>query len=68
LPGCLISVIIDSVKKKPTVPEKRKRSLKELLLTMPDGEDADFERSPDYGRDVELEAASNGAGSTSQTS
>ena len=35
--------------------EKPKRSLKELLLDMPEvGEDADFERSPDLGRDVEL--------------
>jgi hypothetical protein len=36
------------------IPEKGKRSLKELLLAMPEGEDADFERSPDHGRDVEL--------------
>lgn len=34
---------------------KAKRSLKELLLSMPEaGEDADFERSPDLGRDVDL--------------
>jgi plasmid stability protein len=34
---------------------KSKRSLKELLLSMPSaGEDADFERSPDRGREVEL--------------
>jgi antitoxin FitA len=31
------------------------RSLKDLLLDMPDvGSDADFERSPDRGRPVEL--------------
>lgn len=36
------------------IPAKRKRSLKELLLAMPEGEDSDFERSPDRGRDVEL--------------
>ena len=37
------------------LPRKSKRSLKELLLAMPAaGEDADFERSPDLGRDVEL--------------
>jgi plasmid stability protein len=36
------------------IPGKGKRSLKELLLAMPEGEDADFERSPDHGRDVEL--------------
>jgi antitoxin FitA len=36
-------------------PPKGKRSLKELLLAMPPvGEDSDFERSPDPGRDVEL--------------
>lgn len=34
---------------------KPKRSLKELLLAMPEGgEDADFARSPDRGREVEL--------------
>ena len=34
---------------------KAKKSLKELLLSMPEaGEDADFERSPDLGRGVEL--------------
>lgn len=34
---------------------KARRSLKELLLAIPEaGEDADFERSPDLGRDVEL--------------
>lgn len=33
---------------------KARRSLKELLLAMPEaGEDADFERSPDLGRNVE---------------
>jgi len=32
-----------------------RRSLKELLLSMPDvGDDADFERTPDRGRTVEL--------------
>jgi antitoxin FitA len=37
------------------LPWKARRSLKELLLAMPEaGEDADFERSPDPGRDVEL--------------
>jgi plasmid stability protein len=37
------------------LPKKPRRSLKELLLTMPPvGEDADFERSPDLGRDVGL--------------
>lgn len=36
------------------IPAKKKRSLKELLLAMPEGEDSDFERSPDRGRDVEL--------------
>ena len=34
---------------------KGNRSLKELLLAMPQvGEDADFERLPDRGRDVKL--------------
>ena len=34
---------------------RSKRSLKELLLAMPSaGEDADFARSPDRGREVEL--------------
>lgn len=33
----------------------KKKSLKELLLEMPPvGEDSDFERNPDRGRDVEL--------------
>ncbi|RPH56153.1 DNA-binding protein [bacterium] len=37
------------------LPSQEKKSLKELLLAMPAaGEDADFERIPDYGRDVEL--------------
>ncbi len=37
------------------LPAKDRRSLKELLLAIPEvGEDADFERSPDRGRDVEL--------------
>ncbi len=37
------------------LPAKGKMSLQEFLLTMPNvGEDADFERSEDPGRDVEL--------------
>jgi plasmid stability protein len=38
------------------IPEKDgRRSLMEVLLAMPTvGEDSDFERSPDRGRDVEL--------------
>jgi antitoxin FitA len=37
------------------LPSRPKKTLKELLLAMPAaGEDADFERSPDLGRDVEL--------------
>lgn len=37
------------------LPAKTGRSLKDLLLAIPpDGEDADFERIPDHGRDVEL--------------
>ncbi len=37
------------------LPAKAKMSLQEFLLTMPNlGEDADFERSEDHGRDVEL--------------
>lgn len=37
------------------LPAKAKRPLKELLLAIPPiGEDADFERNPDRGRDVEL--------------
>lgn len=36
-------------------PAEAKRTLKDLLLAMPDGgEDADFDRSTDRGRDVEL--------------
>jgi plasmid stability protein len=35
-------------------PAKGKRSFREFLLAMPDGEDSDFERNPDCGRDVEL--------------
>jgi len=37
------------------LPAKGKMSLKELLLAMPSvGEDSDFERNEDHGRDVEL--------------
>jgi plasmid stability protein len=37
------------------LPARARKSLKELLLFMPTaGEDADFERSPDSGRDVEF--------------
>ena len=37
------------------LPAKGKMSFKEFLLTMPPvGEDSDFERSEDHGRDVEL--------------
>jgi plasmid stability protein len=37
------------------LPAKRKKSLKEHLLAIPEvGEDADFERLPDRGRDVKL--------------
>jgi antitoxin FitA len=36
------------------IPERRKRAFKEFLLAMPEGEDSDFERNPDRGRDVEL--------------
>ncbi len=37
------------------LPTKRKMSLQEFLLTIPNvGEDADFERSEDRGREVEL--------------
>ena len=37
------------------LPSHGKRSLKELLLAIPPaGEDEDFERIQDYGRDVEL--------------
>lgn len=37
------------------LPGKKRRSVKEVLLAMPPvGEDSDFERAPDLGRDVEL--------------
>jgi antitoxin FitA len=37
------------------LPAKGKKPLKDLLLAIPPvGEDSDFERSPDLGRDVEL--------------
>jgi plasmid stability protein len=37
------------------VSEKKKRSLKDLLLAMPAvGDDTDFERLPERGRDVKL--------------
>lgn len=37
------------------LPARAKRPLKELLLAIPPvGEDSDFERNPDRGRDVEL--------------
>jgi len=37
------------------LPAKRKKSLKAHLLALPEvGEDADFERLPDRGRDVKL--------------
>lgn len=37
------------------LPAEGKKSLKDLLLAIPPvGEEADFERSPDHGRDVEL--------------
>ena len=37
------------------LPAKDRRSLKDLLLAIPSvGEDTDFERLPDRGRDVEL--------------
>jgi len=37
------------------LPAKRTKSLKEHLLAIPEvGEDADFERLPDRGRDVKL--------------
>ena len=37
------------------LPAKSRRPLKELLLAIPQvGEDADFERLPDRGRDVKL--------------
>lgn len=36
------------------LPAKEKKPLKDLLLAMPEGEETDFERAPDRGRDVEL--------------
>ncbi|HXO41378.1 MAG TPA: DNA-binding protein [Thermoanaerobaculia bacterium] len=37
------------------LPAKDRRSIKDLLLSMPDvGDDADFERVPDDGREVDL--------------
>jgi antitoxin FitA len=37
------------------LPAKQRRPLKDLLLAIPQvGEDADFERLPDRGRDVKL--------------
>jgi len=37
------------------LPATGRRSIKELLLSMPDvGDDADFERTPDHGRKVGL--------------
>jgi antitoxin FitA len=37
------------------LPAGERKSIKDLLLAMPDvGEDADFERVPDHGRDVDL--------------
>jgi plasmid stability protein len=37
------------------LPAKPRRPLKELLLSMPDvGDDADFERASDHGREVTL--------------
>jgi antitoxin FitA len=37
------------------LPAKKRRPLKDLLLAIPQvGEDADFERLPDRGRDVKL--------------
>ena len=41
--------------RKALLPEEKRRSIKEILLAMPPvGEDSDFERIPDRGRDVEL--------------
>lgn len=40
--------------RKALIPTKKKRTFKEFLLAMPDGEDSDFERNPDHGRDVEF--------------
>ena len=37
------------------LPQKPKRSLKDLLLAMPtEGTEEDFKREPDHGRDVEI--------------
>lgn len=37
------------------LPERPKKSIKEHLLAMPPGgDDADFERLPDFGREVDL--------------
>ncbi len=37
------------------LPAKDHRSIKDMLLAMPDvGEDADFERVEDFGREVDL--------------
>lgn len=37
------------------LPDRRRTPLKELLLAIPSvGDDSDFERLPDRGRDVEL--------------
>jgi plasmid stability protein len=37
------------------IPAERRRPLKEFLLSMPDvGDDSDFERVPDQGREVDL--------------
>jgi antitoxin FitA len=37
------------------LPATGRRSIKEFLLSMPDvGDDADFERTPDHGRKVDL--------------
>lgn len=41
--------------RKALLPEQKRPSIKEILLAMPPvGEDSDFERIPDHGRDVEL--------------
>jgi antitoxin FitA len=41
--------------RKALLPTKGEKSLKELLLAMPpEGDDSDFERVQDHGRDVEL--------------
>lgn len=37
------------------LPDRRRKPLKDLLLAIPSvGDDSDFERLPDRGRDVEL--------------